>query len=546
MSLSQPCPPPYQIEALIRDALSGPDRTILEAHFNQCSNCQRVAQAFADVPPRPRVPGDRWRAMCQLGCGGMGLVYLAWDLRQKHVVAVKVLRPTFADEPSARQRFLREASALLRLKSDHVVRLLTVCDGDFEGHPGPFLVMEHIEGESLQRRVEREGKLPPAEVARIGREILLGLVDAHAADVIHRDINPANVLLEKVTGTVKLIDFGLAHREGETSLTAAGGVAGTPPYMAPEQVRGREPTFRTDLYAVGATMYRLCTGFPPFQPNPDKGVLEQVRDSSPVPIEQRNPNVPPRLAAIIRRLMARDPARRFASAAEAAEMLAVDMNAPVLPTETLLLPDPGPRRLRRRVVAALAIAAALLLFGIGHIIREWRKPKVLYVVANSFWWDDYHLPRQQLEQQGFRVVTASAAHGPAIPHGGGRPVRTALRLKDARPEDYAAVVFCGGGQTVFVENGSAAADARRVIHAVHQRNGCVAAVCSGVEVLGAAQVLKGGRATGNEKIRAKLEDAGVVFLKDEPVVVEGRIVTARSGADAGDFAATIRTLVDGR
>src|SRR5262245_42026123 len=170
-----------------------------------------------------------------LGQGGMGEVYLAVDAVLGRRVAVKVMRPDIAARPGFRDKFLREARAAAALQHDHVVPIYHV------GEDGgvPFIAMPLLQGESLEDRLGREGRLPAAEVARVGREVAEGLAAAHAAGLVHRDVKPANLWLEAPGGRVKVLDFGLARPVEAGGLTQSGAVLGTPQYMAPEQGDGR-------------------------------------------------------------------------------------------------------------------------------------------------------------------------------------------------------------------------------------------------------------------------------------------------------------------
>ncbi len=181
--------------------------------------------------------------------------------------------------------------------------------------------MQYVPGESLQARLERTGPLAVAEVVRVGLEAASGLAAAHAQGLIHRDVKPANILLEGDLARVKITDFGLARMADDIALTRAGTVAGTPEYMAPEQARGEAVDHRADLFSLGCVLYACCTGSSPFRGPTALAVLRQVSDGAAAPVRSRNVDVPAWLEGLIARLMARDPADRFASAAEVARLL---------------------------------------------------------------------------------------------------------------------------------------------------------------------------------------------------------------------------------
>jgi WD40 repeat protein len=252
-----------------------------------------------------------------VGRGGMGVVLRAVDTKLQRVVAIKVLAPQLAASGTARQRFLREAHAAAAVRDDHVVGIYAVGD---EG-PVPYLVMEYIAGITLDDRIKQGGPLQVKEVLRIGMQIARGLAAAHAQGLIHRDIKPANILLENGVQRVKLTDFGLARAADDASLTQSGVIAGTPMYMSPEQAEGRPVDHRTDLFSLGSVLYAMCTGRPPFRAETTMAVLKRVCEETPRPIREVNPDIPDWLAAVVMKLLAKDPARRVQTAAEVAELL---------------------------------------------------------------------------------------------------------------------------------------------------------------------------------------------------------------------------------
>ncbi len=253
-----------------------------------------------------------------LGRGGFGIVFRASDEALQRVVAVKVLSPLLAATAPARKRFLREARASAAVWHDNVVQVYAV-----EEKPLPYLVMEFIPGETLQQRLDRRGALEVHQVLSIGRQIAEGLAAAHVTGLIHRDVKPANVLLERGPGErVKLTDFGLARAADDSSITQSGLICGTPRYMSPEQAQGQSLDHRTDLFSLGSVLYTMCTGRPPFQAANVLAVLKRVAEETPRPISEINPEVPPWLCAIIARLQAKEPQQRFQSAREVADLLA--------------------------------------------------------------------------------------------------------------------------------------------------------------------------------------------------------------------------------
>jgi serine/threonine-protein kinase len=260
---------------------------------------------------------SRYKIEGVIGRGGMGVVLRAYDPWLRRLVAIKVLAPHLAHSSAARRRFAREARAAAAVSHDHVVLIHAVDQADGL----PYLVMEYVPGISLQERLDRGGPLDVRSILRIGIQVAAGLAAAHARGLIHRDIKPANILLEKGVGRVKITDFGLARAVDDVSVTQSGMIVGTPEYMAPEQARGEAVDPRADLFSLGSVLYALCTGQPPFQAASPLAVLDRVSTEEPPPLGQVSPAVDPGLAALIAILHARDPARRFASAARLGTVL---------------------------------------------------------------------------------------------------------------------------------------------------------------------------------------------------------------------------------
>lgn len=252
-----------------------------------------------------------------LGRGGMGIVLRGMDVKLNRMVAIKVLAPQLAANGSARQRFLREAQAAAAVCHEQVVAIHAV--DEFKGLP--YLVMECISGPSLQQKIDAAGALLPTQILRIGLQIASGLAAAHAQGLVHRDIKPANILLENGVERVKITDFGLARSVDDVRITQAGAVYGTPQYMSPEQAQGERVDQRSDLFSLGSVMYAMSTGRPPFRGETGIAILRRVCDDTPRPIREVNPDIPAALADIISKLLAKNPAARFQTAGEVADLL---------------------------------------------------------------------------------------------------------------------------------------------------------------------------------------------------------------------------------
>ncbi len=341
------------MRGLLEGTLPEAEQARLEAHLEGCEACRRAFDAAAaegrfwddlrryagpgrassrpeedlddepldflepDASPRRIGRFGRYEVLEVLGRGGMGVVLKAFDPGLHRIAAIKVLSPRLATSASARRRFDREARAAASVAHEHVVTIHAVD----QVNGLPYLVMQYVAGRSLQQRIDRDGPLELEAILRIGMQAASGLAAAHTQGLVHRDVKPANILLENGIERVKLTDFGLARAVDDASLTQSGVVAGTPQYMAPEQARGESVDHRADLFSLGSVLYAMCTGRSPFRAETTVAVLKRVCDDTPRPIREVNPTIPEWLAAIIARLHAKDPADRFQSAAEVAEVL---------------------------------------------------------------------------------------------------------------------------------------------------------------------------------------------------------------------------------
>ena len=322
---------------------------------------------------------SHYRIVRKLGSGGMGDVFLAEDTRLGRKVALKMLPEHSAGSGPARQRLINEAKTAAALDHPNICSVYDV------GEAGDqvFVVMQYLDGQSLAERI-REHALAPAEVVEIGVQAAQALEAAHAAGVIHRDIKPPNLIVTP-QGQVKVLDFGLAmlaRREGgdaETMerLTLAGSVVGTPGYMSPEQLRGRNVDARSDIFSLGATLYECAAGRPAFEPGPPIEVAMRVLSDTPASPSALNPAVPPGLDAVIARAMAKDPAARYESArALRADLVGLlDRRGPAPGLLDRRGPTPGVQaaatvetRARKRSFAATAVTAAAIL---AAVVAAW-------------------------------------------------------------------------------------------------------------------------------------------------------------------------------
>jgi hypothetical protein len=507
------CPAPAAWKGLLEGSLPEAEQADLSAHLEGCAACQRELQnqvasdgswsglarrlaaeqpevgpalrqalaaltghgpaveTQAEAPPAAELPLDFLDLPAQpghlgrlgpyeveevIGRGSMGIVLRAFDPLLQRSVAVKVMAPQLATTASARQRFLREARSAARINHEHVVSIHGV--DEFKGLP--FLVMQYVAGGSLEQRLEFGPPPDLPELLRIGKETALGLAAAHEKGLIHRDVKPANILLEAGSGRVKLTDFGLARGLDDASVTQGGVIAGTPLYMAPEQARGELLDARADLFSLGSVLYTLCTGRPPFGPGAPLAVLRRVADEAP-PAPEVGARCPPWLAAVITKLHAREPGQRFGSAAEVAEvlgrhlaMLQAAAPLPVVQPEVIVLAEPipevapeptAPRKggagkwlLAGAAVLAVALLAAVTVAGalFGLSLRPRLVPGGLHSEEGGTG------PVMPPAQGGSPAVEQVVDTSPAIP----APKVPGGKGEVELPEPYADLRTGGGGR----------------------------------------------------------------------------------------------------
>jgi WD40 repeat protein len=383
-----------QLTAFDQGRLTPADWAKVEAHLSGCAFCCRLLEGVGDdtlvsllrepgerpttadaggLTPHPAAPPEvpaplvdhpRYRVEGLLGAGGMGWVFKAEHRLMARPVALKVIRGDLMDRPAAVERFRQEVRAAARLAHPNIV---TAHDAEQAGD-AHFLVMEYVEGESLENLVRRHGPLPVAEACAYARQAALGLGHAHERGMVHRDVKPAN-LLRTPDGTVKVLDFGLARFASEARggpLTPEGAILGTPDYVAPEQaLNPQQADIRADLYSLGCTLYFLLAGKPPF---PKGTVLQKLmahQGEAPPPLTVLRPGLPQGLPALIDRLMSKDPAHRPQTPAEVAEALA-PFTAQWTPPPTEAKQGP-PRRPRGRAWLWGAVGVILLGGAAGAI-----------------------------------------------------------------------------------------------------------------------------------------------------------------------------------
>jgi eukaryotic-like serine/threonine-protein kinase len=314
------------------------------------------------------VVAGRYRIGAQLGSGGMAVVHLAHDTELDRQVALKLLAENLTNDEPFRARFVREARLAARLAHPNVVHVYDA--GEDGGRP--FIVTEYVPGDTLAQLVADGGRRTPRDAAELGRQAALGLHHAHEAGLVHRDVKPQNLLLRE-DGVLKVADFGIARAAAMSQLTELGTVLGTAAYLSPEQAAGDDVTAAADVYSLGAVLYELLTGAPPYTFASLAEVAEQQRSGTIVPVRDVEPSVPADLEAVVMQCLARDRRFRPASAAELAAMLDGGTESVARPRSPTAITAPLDAPRTRRVIPRASrttrlLVAASLLAVIGLVV----------------------------------------------------------------------------------------------------------------------------------------------------------------------------------
>ena len=322
---------------------------------------------------------ERYRLEEKIGSGGMSSVYRAFDPMLERWVAIKLMHRDISNDPDQLERFRREARAVAQLNHPHVVTVIDA--GEDDG--APYIVFEYVEGETLKERIRRLGRLPVSEAVAYAIEIGRALESAHANRLVHRDVKPQNVLIDR-DGRAKVTDFGIARSLEAQGLTATGRVLGTTDYVSPEQALGHEVTGQSDIYSLGIVLYEMLTGETPFKADTQVAVaMKHVRDPLP-DVQRRRPEISAALAAVVERSTAKETQNRYPSVSQMVhdleEVLAIEAArtgqatgeaTTVLQSLSGDTADFAPIRLRR---PKRALALTLLVLGAARRRRPTSSP----------------------------------------------------------------------------------------------------------------------------------------------------------------------------
>ena len=434
MTGNEACPDEKQLETLLDHSLTSEEELLITQHIGRCRNCQDFLDDISQIPlieqnqslplqnsiqtgkleelfkqlkrleiseqttsnskryrttdrskPRPRedlslirerLDDEGFDLESEIGRGGMGVVYKAWQRSLERHVAIKVLAAHLAHNDEAVERFLRESKAAASIDHPNVVTVHAVS----QSQSFPFIVMEYVDGYAISTLLNQaKEKVSFEDTRRIGAQLASALEAAHRVGIVHRDVKPANVLVNRKTGKVLLGDFGLAKSSAVSSITQTGVLAGSPAYVAPETLEG-EGDHRSDLFSLGVLLYESVAGMSPFESDSVLSTLYQVSVCKPKPIMSIRPDCPVRLAEVIQCLMVKDVEKRIQSASQARKELKAaraDFDAssgPIIPNPIPVIETRSGAVQRRKTnslrthFAVVTMALSLLLIVIFSIV----------------------------------------------------------------------------------------------------------------------------------------------------------------------------------
>ncbi len=555
-------------------------------------------------PSPPRIPAElvdhpRYRVLGLIGTGGMGAVYKAQHRLMERLVALKVINPEFLQNAAAVDRFRREFRAVARLSHPNIV---TAYDAEQAGNLH-LLVMEFVEGVSLDQLVAQRGPLPIQQACQLIRQAALGLAHIHERGMVHRDIKPQNLMVSR-QGNVKILDCGLARlgveaRSGSAAAgptaagtrTCAGMVLGTPDYMAPEQgIDAASADIRADIYSLGCTLFFAVTGQPPF---PHGLLVEKLlaHAQRKPPMELLPGSVSLEFSTILTRMLAKDPSQRYQTPAELAADLEQLTPTPVGPATMTTTEPPRPQTAKALPVVLPAIGsrnsggkktsprrsalvlAATVLLGLSALAAipltaSWFGPssrpdpghnsspaapldslprKVLLVIPRyGLWLADFEDVKESLQQHRIQVITASSELQPSelVPtsrRGVAKPDLLIDSPIDAA--DYGAIVFVGL-RTEEYHPGSRTGDiTARLLSDFRQKERLITAICGGQKALAVHGFFSGKRVAQSPYAAHTYRAAGALPQRSR-IERDGRLITAAADTDAAAFGKAIAAALD--
>ena len=339
------------------------DSITIQIAENRTTEANETLRSLLDAPSHPEMLGqvDQFQIEEEIGRGGCGIVFKGFDTRLNRTVAIKFLAPHLSTSGVARKRFEREARSVAAITHPNVVSIHNVS----VSQERPYIVMNFIDGQSIDRFVKDNGFLDLKNAAQIAVQISSGLESAHRQGLIHRDIKPANIILCEGSSQAILTDFGLARAADEMALTQTGWLAGTPHYMSPEQARGEIVDQRSDLFSLGSVLYYMTTGREPFGGERPFAVMQSIGSDRHLPACSVNPDVSTTFSKIIDKLLEKDPIDRFQTAADVhhhLEGFLAHLNNPLANPKLPKLSTRQERRRRWQIVGGLLGLICLICF----------------------------------------------------------------------------------------------------------------------------------------------------------------------------------------
>ena len=357
-----------------------------KCHFDNPEDTNYCGKCATPLPPSKEIPisqtetlqtaikeltsgstfAGRYQVIEELGKGGMGRVYKVFDTKIKEKIALKLVRADIAFERETIERFSNELKLARKIRHTNVCQMFDL--GEAEG--AHFITMEYVSGDDLKSMLRMMGQLSPGQAISIAKQVCGGLAEAHRLGVIHRDLKPQNIMIDR-EGNVRIMDFGIARSLAAKGITGAGIIIGTPEYMSPEQVEGKDVDPRSDLYSLGVILYEMATGRVPFEGDTPFTVGIKHKSERPQDPNELNPNLPDDLNRVILKCLEKEKTNRFQSAAELqAELAKIDKGIPVTQKK---IPKPG-RQTSRQITVTFklkrffwpaVVAVAVILIGLG-------------------------------------------------------------------------------------------------------------------------------------------------------------------------------------
>ena len=565
-----------QLSEFLLGRLDEEDRVEIERHIQDCQTCWSYLGTVADddlvtlakacdsknvqVGQTDQVGttdlqelghNSSYRLLEKIGSGGMGDVYRAEHRIMGRTVAIKLVQKSLTGNPLAIQRFRNEVKSAARLTHPNIV---TAFDAESMGETH-FLVTEYIDGIDLAKKIQQDGPMDMRAAIDAMRQVAKGLDYAANQSMIHRDIKPQNLIIDR-DGHVRILDFGLAKLVHENrlensdmtgGLTAAHTTLGTPDFVAPEQAKdSRNADFRSDVYSLGCTLYFLITGNVPF---PNCSPLEKIsshllKEFPPLPV-----GVSETAASLLRKMVAKDPNSRFQSYQELID--ALDHVSGENPTTVEITSQEKPLLDRRALLVgmgALSIvlitAAAWSAWGLGPLsllTSRLGPPKVLYVIPNGVYLPDYLDSYQAFERAGATVSTTSKQKW--VEPGDDQSAESLevdLTLDEVDSREFNVVVFVGGNTWSLVSEDESGKDVFRIIRGIQKNGGIIAGICGGINVLAGHGMLDDKRYS-DFPLELTAENATPV---EQPVVADQTIVTTPDADNSDTFAQSILSLLN--